>query len=111
MHRQLKYFFFLVLLATLAVAQQANTSAHAAAKPAAGASLPSEETINAFMHQWFGYDPSLTWKISSVKPSEAEGLTEVDIVISSPKGQQASKLYVTADGKHAVIGDIMPFGA
>jgi protein-disulfide isomerase len=34
----------------------------------------------------------------------------VDVVLSNPKGQQASKLYVTEDGKHAVIGDVMPFG-
>jgi protein-disulfide isomerase len=111
MHRLPKYLFTLILLTSLAGAQQAATTSHAAAKPAAGTGLPSEETVNAFLHQWFGYDSSLTWKISSIKPSEAEGLAEVDIVLSSGKGQQSSKLYVTMDGQHAVIGEIMPFGA
>jgi protein-disulfide isomerase len=111
MYRQLKQLFILVLLATLAGAQQAATTSHPTAKPAASSGLPSEETVNAFLHQWFGYDSSMSWKIASIKPSEAEGLAEVDIVLSSPKGQQASKLYVTADGKHTVIGEIMPFGS
>ena len=110
MHRRLKYLFIVIILAAIAAAQQGSTT-HAAGKPAAGTN-PSEETVNAFLHQWFGYDSSLTWKITSIKPSEAQGLTEVDIVISSAgKGQSASKLYVSEDGKHAVIGDIMPFGS
>jgi protein-disulfide isomerase len=111
MHRLSTYLFVLLLLTALATGQQGTASAHAAAKPAAGTNVPSEETVNAFLRQWFGYDASLTWKISSIKPSEAEGLTEVNIVLSSARGQQASKLYVTADGKHAMVGEIMPFGS
>ncbi len=72
--------------------------------------LPSEETVNAFMKQMFGYDPSVTWKIVTIRPSQAEGLTEVLVVLSNAQGQQNSRLYVTTDGNHAVIGDIIPFG-
>ena len=43
--------------------------------------------------------------------SPAEGLTEVLVVLSNSQGQQNSRLYVTDDGEHAVIGDIIPFGA
>lgn len=102
-----KYFFISVLLLTLAGAQQAPSS-HAAKTTA---NLPSEETVNAFLHQWFGYDTSLTWKIVSIKPSEIEGLSEINAVLSGAQGQQQLKLYVTPDGKHAVNGEIMPFGA
>ena len=28
--------------------------------------LPSEETVNAFMKQMFGYDPSVSWKVVSI---------------------------------------------
>lgn len=111
MHRLSKYLLILLLLARLAVAQQATTAPHSAANSASGTALPSEQTVDAFLHQWFGYDSSLNWKITTIKPSDAQGLAEVDIVLSSPKGQQANRLYVTADGKHAVIGDIMPFGS
>jgi protein-disulfide isomerase len=107
MQSLLKYLFISLLLLTLASAQQ-TPSSHAAKTTA---NLPSEETVNAFLHQWFGYDTSLTWKIVSIKPSEIEGLSEINAVLSGAQGQQQLKLYVTPDGKHAVNGEIMPFGA
>ena len=72
--------------------------------------LPSEEMVNAFLQQTFGYDPQLTWKIVSIKPSKAEGLAEVNVQMSSPQGQGGQNFFVSADGKHAVVGDIIPFG-
>jgi protein-disulfide isomerase len=111
MHRLLKYLFILLLLLTVAGAQQESAAPNAPAKAATSANLPSEETVNAFLHQWFGYDSSLSWKIASIKPSEIEGLSEINVVLSGAQGQQALKLYVTPDGKHAVNGEIMPFGA
>ena len=33
------------------------------------------------------------------------------VTVASPKGQQISRFYVTGDGEHAVVGDIIPFGA
>src|SRR5690349_762442 len=82
----------------------------AAAASTAETPLPSEETVNAFLRQTFGYDPQLTWKIVSIKPSKAEGLAEVNVQMSSPQGQGGQKFFVSADGKHAVVGDIIPFG-
>lgn len=73
--------------------------------------LPSEEDVNAFMHETFGYDAQLTWKIVGIKPSQAEGLSEVTVQISGPQGQGEQKFYVTEDGKHAVVGDVIPFGS
>src|ERR1700683_3872907 len=79
--------------------------------PGAAVNLPSEATVDSFMQQTFVYEPQVTWKISSIKPAPAPGLAEVDIVMSTPQGPQASRFYVTADGEHAVVGDIIPFGA
>ena len=62
------------------------------------------------MKQMFGYDPSVSWKVVSIRPSEAQGVAEVMVVLSNPQGQQNNRLYVTSDGKHALIGDIIPFG-
>ena len=55
--------------------------------------------------------PQVSWKISSIKPAPVPGLAQVDVVLASPQGQQISRFYVTADGEHAVVGDIIPFGA
>jgi len=102
----------LVLLASFAFAQQ-KPAAHTApaAKPASATGMPSEDTVNAFMQQMFGYEPELTWKVVSIKPTQAQGLSQVDLILTGPKGPQSVKLYVTEDGKHALAGEIMPFGA
>ena len=100
MYRHLTRLFTILTLATLACAQQKTET-----------KLPSEEVVNAFMQQTFGYQPDVSWKILSIKPSEAEGLAEVNVLVGSPQAQpQNSKLYVTADGKHALVGDLIPFG-
>ena len=99
-----------------AIAQQPaakpKTATTSSTSHAGGAdvALPSEEMVNAFMQQSFGYDPQLTWKIASIKPSKAEGLAEVNVQISSPQGQGTQTFFVSADGKHAVVGEIIPFG-
>ncbi len=109
---QRQFILMVLLLATLTVAQQKPAApAHApSAKPASTAGLPSEEAVNGFMQQTFGYESGVTWKIISIKPTSAEGLSEVQLVITGPQGPQSARFYVTADGKHAVAGELMPFG-
>jgi protein-disulfide isomerase len=113
----------LLLAVSLAAAQTpaqtpAKTPAKSApAKPAeklgthATPDLPSEATVDSFLHETFGYQPDLTWKISSIEPSPVEGLAEVNVILASPQGQQGSRFYVAPDGQHAVVGEIIPFGA
>jgi protein-disulfide isomerase len=101
-------------LVALAGAQQASAPAGKAGEPPAptfSVRLPTEETINSFMTETFGYEPSVSWRIVSIKPAAAEGLIEVQVVVSSAQGQQQQRFYVTSDGQHAVVGDIIPFGA
>ena len=109
---------FLCLVAVAAAQTKPASAAKPAAKPAdstpAGVSsngLPSEETINAFMQQMVGYNPGVTWRIAEIRPTPVAGLTEVLVVITDPQGSNSNRFYVTADGKHAVTGDIIPFGA
>jgi protein-disulfide isomerase len=108
--------WLLLLWVALAGAQQ-RTHASAKAKdantppPTFSQRLPSEETVNAFMKQMFGYDPSVSWKIAAIRPASAPGLSEVLVVLSNAQGQQATRLYVTSDGQHAIVGEIIPFGA
>lgn len=100
------------LLSSFAAAQSPD-AAKSPAKPTAAAStvLPSESTVDSFLQQTFGYEPNVSWKIASIKPAPVPGLAEVNVVLASPQGQQSSRFYVTADGQHAVIGEIIPFGA
>jgi protein-disulfide isomerase len=107
---------FLLLAGTL-VLGQASEKTKPAAKPAeklgthATANLPSEATVESFLHEQFGYQSDMSWKISSIKPSTIEGLAEVTVVLANQQGQQLSRFYVSPDGQHALIGDVVPFGA
>jgi protein-disulfide isomerase len=103
------------LLAVIAAAQAKPTEHQTPARSTPSTDtvshLPSEDTINAFLHQTFGYDSSVSWRILSVKPSVARGLAEVDVLFVNPQGQQSTTFYVSSDGNHAVVGEIIPFGA
>jgi protein-disulfide isomerase len=60
------------------------------------------------MKRTFGYDPKITWRIVGIRPSAAAGIADVIISINQ---QPAQHLYVSADGKRAIIGEMTPFGA
>jgi protein-disulfide isomerase len=117
MNRCIRIFLIagLTLASLYSGAQQPGAAAPAktatSSTTTANSSLPSEATINDFLKKMFGWNTDLTWKVVEVKPSEAAGITEVTVVFSTPKGQQASRIYVTADQKHAFTGEIVPFGA
>jgi protein-disulfide isomerase len=107
----------LFLLTGTLVLGQVSEKTKPAPKPAeklgthATANLPSEATVESFLHEQFGYQSDMTWKISSIKPSPIEGLAEVTVVLASQQGQQLSRFYVSPDGEHALVGDVIPFGA
>jgi protein-disulfide isomerase len=117
-----KVFSLLLILSATVVSQQ-HTSTSANAKPSSPAkthaattasslptNLPTEEQVNAFLQAQVGWDTQATWKIVSIKPSKAAGLAEVNVQMSSPQGQSGQRFFVSADGKHAVFGDVVPFG-
>jgi len=113
-------FMLAIMFCFASVAQQKNPPTHPTRpeKPASkepsvpqfSTRLPSEDTVNEFFQQMFGYDSTVSWKIVEIRPSQAEGLSEVLVQISNAQGKQSSRLYVTSDGQHAVIGEIIPFG-
>jgi protein-disulfide isomerase len=106
----------ILLISTLVLAQAAQKP-KPAEKPAdklgthATPELPSEATVESFLHEQFGYQSDMTWKISSIRPSIIDGLAEVTVVLANQQGQQLSRFYVGKDGEHALVGDVIPFGA
>ena len=72
--------------------------------------LPAEATVLAFYNRMFGFQENLNFKVAGIKWSPVPGIAEVTAVVSTPQGQQISKLYITPDGKHAISGDLIPFG-
>ncbi len=101
-----------LLLSGIAAAQaKPALQARPAATPGTTTALPTEDTLNSFLFQMFGYDPTVTWKVTSIRPSEVPGLAEVTVLITNEKGPAQNKLLVSEDGKHAITGDILPYGA
>lgn len=116
MRSSLNSILIVILLSAFGVAQQTPATKPSLrerdkpAGPAPAAGLPSEATVDSFLQQTFGWEKDVTWKISSIKPASVYGLAEVTVVLATPQGQQLSKFYVSADGEHALVGDIIPFG-
>jgi protein-disulfide isomerase len=116
MRRPIVRLIFGCLLASgfvLSQQQPKTESSVAGARPsktAAPTGAPSEQTVNGFLRQTFGYDPNVSWKIFAIKPSVAADLWEVDVVLANPQGQQNTTFFVTADQQHALVGDLIPFG-
>lgn len=115
MRRFLNSICFLMLAGSLVASQTTSTnSAKPAERPAAAAAAadqPSEATVDSFLQQTFGYQPDLSWKISSIRPAGIAGLSEITVVMANGQGQQLMRFYSTPDGQHAIFGDIVPFGA
>jgi protein-disulfide isomerase len=89
----------------------AKSTANSSSSSACTTALPTEDTVNSFLFQTFGYDPAITWKITDIRPSEVPGLAEVSVVITTAQGANSNRLLVSSDGKHAISGDLLPFGA
>jgi protein-disulfide isomerase len=98
-------FVFMLALSVCGVAQQKTVSAPAQSTP-----LPSEGTVNEFLRHTFGYDQNLKWRILEIKPSADPAIGEVNVLMSTPEGQQTLKLFVTPNQKFAISGDFVPFG-
>lgn len=105
----------LVLSGIVLAQTKAAPAAKAAPKPAApstaATTLPTEDTVNSFLFQMFGYDATVTWKVEDIRPSEVPGLAEVTVILTNPQGSNQNKLLVSSDGKHAISGEVLPFGA
>jgi protein-disulfide isomerase len=112
MRSSINLILIMVLTGSLTAAQTPAT-AKLPDSPGSGmaGNLPTEATVDSFLQQTFGYDSQLSWKISSIKPAPVPGLAQVEVILASPQGQQLSRFFVTPDGEHAVVGDMIPFGA
>jgi protein-disulfide isomerase len=103
-----------VLFAIAAMAQSKPAAAPAKAKtssavPSTTAGAPSADEVNEFLRRMFGYDPSLTWTVQAIIPTEAPGVTHIVATIGQPP--RPIHLYAVPGGKFAIAGDMIPFGA
>jgi protein-disulfide isomerase len=89
----------------------------ASEKPAPSASAapvpdaPKIEVVEAYFKRMFGYETNLQVKVGSIQASPISGLFNVTVLFITPEGQQVGHWYVSSDQKHAIVGELLPFGA
>lgn len=98
-------------LAQTKAAPQSPAASKSTAPAAKGEGLPTAATVESFLKQTFGYDPTITYQVLSITPSRAPGVADVNVALKNSQGQQNVHLFVLPGAKYAVVGDAMPFGA
>ncbi len=96
-----------MVMAVPALAQKGAKKTPAAPPPML---LPSKETVDSYMHHMLGYDPNVKWSIVSIAESEVPGMALVVMRVGEGEGR-LTQLYISADQKHAIMGEALPFGA
>jgi protein-disulfide isomerase len=77
------------------------------------ADMPSKDTVNAFLHEFWGYDPDRVWQIQAIQKTAAPGVNKVTVLAAQKTNPQIGTLqfFTTPDGQHLIASDVMPFGA
>jgi protein-disulfide isomerase len=104
-----KSLLVLSLTAALAIPAYAQTATPGKSVQAnAHDQLPTENELLAAIKRNFGYDPKTTARVIFIRPSALPGIADVVVSIDN---QPAQHLYISADGKHALLGEMVPWGA
>jgi len=90
----------LALAATGTYAQQAASSAPATAP------TKSQKTIEAFLRNYYALGSDFTITVGTPKPIGNSGLSEVSIDVKSPDGGDTVKMFLTADGRYLIRGEV-----
>jgi len=109
-----------ILLSLSLFAQTAakNPATNSASKPSSDAArpvpfdgAPSQALAEAYFSRMYGYDPNIQIRVVNISASPIPDLYDVVAVFATPQGQQSGHWFVSKDLKHAVAGDLLPFGA
>ena len=83
------------------------------------ASSPTKQTVEDFLHAYWGYDSSRVWQVQAILTTPAAGVSRVLVLIRSTGGgqpgqkDQTSQLsfFTLPDGKFLVADSLLPFGS
>ncbi|HEV2487990.1 MAG TPA: thioredoxin domain-containing protein [Terracidiphilus sp.] len=78
------------------------------------ASLPTKETINAFLDASWGYEEDRIWQVQAILKTPVDGISKVIVFVGDKSGKEkpsALEFFALPDGKHIITGDqIVAFG-
>jgi len=78
------------------------------------ADTPTKETVDAFLHQLWGYDAQRVWQVQAIQKTAAPGINKVTVLAAqtaNPTQIGTLQFFTTPDGQHLISNEIMPFGA
>jgi protein-disulfide isomerase len=78
------------------------------------AETPSRELVDSFLKALWGYDPNRIWSVAAILKTPAPGVAKIVVYVADKvKGGKAQPtvFFTTPDGKHAIAGDVIDFGA
>ncbi|MBV9609165.1 MAG: hypothetical protein JO187_06370, partial [Acidobacteria bacterium] len=101
-----------VALAPAMLAQKsANAGQPASAATTSPTELPSKATVESFLKHWFGYDPSIAPEVTDISASQMPGMAQVVVTLGTGADRKSMLMYITPDQHHAIVGEVLPFGA
>jgi protein-disulfide isomerase len=92
---------FHFLFAFLALAAAISSYAQ---QPAPAAN--SKKAVEAFLRNYYALGSDITITVGPPKPVGNSGLSEVSIDVKSPDGSDTVKMFLTADGRYLIRGDL-----
>ena len=94
-----------------AATSKADTAKASPSEGSAPEGAPTAAMAEAYFKRMFGYDPNLQVKVLSIGVSPIPEMYEIATVFITPDGQRSGYWFISKDLKHAIAGDILPFGA
>jgi protein-disulfide isomerase len=76
------------------------------AQQPAAASGNSKKAIEGFLRNYYALGSDITITVGTPKPVGNSGLSEVSIDVKSPDGSDTVKMFITADGRYLIRGEL-----
>jgi len=92
----------LALLASLVL----TAAVGRAQQPAAASSTQTQKSIEAFLRNYYALGSDITITVGTPKPVGSSGISEVPIQVKTPEGSDDVKMYLTADGRYLLRGEV-----
>jgi protein-disulfide isomerase len=90
----------LFLIASFGLAATLASAQEPAAPP------QTQKSVEAFLRNYYALGSDYTITVSAPKPIGSSGLSEVSVDVKSPDGGDTVKMYLTADGRYLIRGEV-----
>ena len=99
----------LSLLIGMAAAQTAPAAKPRITVDVRPQALPTTQEVESFLARWVGQDPTVKYQVLGISASEVPGVAKVVVQVGA--NQPPTTLYVTPDREHAIVGEVIQYGA